>query len=120
MLKKLQKRKQAPYGGGPGSPVMTREEWAATMGSTRRIVDTNDAECQTETQSNALAVMDKVERLGGRQLPFLPQIGSSPISPMGLSMGIGSQTSPVHPIVSPSRRASPQIGPLSDEDDSLL
>lgn len=120
MLKKLQKRKQAPGGGGPGSAVMTREEWAATMGSTRRIVDTNDAECQTETQSNALAVMDKVERLGGRQLPFLPQIGSSPISPMGLSMGIGSQTSPVHPIVSPSRRASPQIGPLSDEDDSLL
>merc|ERR1711975_208674 len=31
--------------------IMTREEWAATMGSTRRIVDTNDAECQTETQS---------------------------------------------------------------------
>merc|ERR1711871_1909737 len=122
MTRRMNARRGASSAGSPGSPMMTHEEWSATMGSTGsygRNVQTSEASCQTDAGANALAVMDKIERLGlsgARQLPFLPQIGSSPISPMGMSMNAAQRS----PGASVSRAMSPQVRDLKDEDDSLL
>ena len=132
IIRRMNARRGSSLAGPPGSPMMTHEEWSATMGSTGsygRNVQTSEASCQTDAGANALAVIDKVERLGlsgVRQLPFLPQIGSSPISPMGMSMSMSAaQRSPGasvsrSPGASVSRATSPQVGDLKDEDDSLL
>ena len=90
-------RRGSSLAGPPGSPYDARR-MVSYHGEHRQLrEERSDQPSVVDAGANALAVIDKVERLGlsGARQPFLPQIGSSPISPMGMSMSMSAaQRSP--------------------------